>query len=307
MFKKVLKNHVCVLFRPGTQLAETAPVLGTGGKPSTGQHLPLRLYRLYAVFAFVSSLSYLCLALVFCSVLSLLLSFVAAVVAVVADVVVVVVVVVCRCCCCVVVLLCCCSLFVVVCLCLCVFLFFLFFCVSCCACFSYVFFAVGGCLGSFLVVLGVVLGLLGGLGGSFGRSWGVLERSSRRLTVRAVVKTICPPHLVRFWIHLGTPRRNQNDPKTTKNRSQNRLEKRLRFTSILRRSWGDLGPILAPSWGRFWWFSIGFCTVSWKSTFSKQMVSRHVLGRSWSDLGRQRGCKTRPFSTQVGVKKGKEK
>ena len=33
--KKVIKIYVCVRFRPGGQLAITAPVLKTGGKPST--------------------------------------------------------------------------------------------------------------------------------------------------------------------------------------------------------------------------------------------------------------------------------
>ena len=34
--KNIIKNYVCVCFRPGGQLAETAPVLlGAGGKPST--------------------------------------------------------------------------------------------------------------------------------------------------------------------------------------------------------------------------------------------------------------------------------
>ena len=33
--KKLVKNHVCVRFRPGGQLADKAPVLKAGGKPST--------------------------------------------------------------------------------------------------------------------------------------------------------------------------------------------------------------------------------------------------------------------------------
>ena len=52
----MLKNHVYVRFRPGDQLK-------AGGKPSTGQHLPPRLYRLSVVLVFVSCLSCLCLIL----------------------------------------------------------------------------------------------------------------------------------------------------------------------------------------------------------------------------------------------------
>ena len=57
IIKNVIKNHVCVRFRPGGQLAEIAPVLGTGGKPSTGWHLPLSLSALVLFGVFVSSLS----------------------------------------------------------------------------------------------------------------------------------------------------------------------------------------------------------------------------------------------------------
>ena len=46
--ENVIKIYVSVRFRPGGQLADTAPVLGTGGKPSTWlppgrlvEHLPV--------------------------------------------------------------------------------------------------------------------------------------------------------------------------------------------------------------------------------------------------------------------------
>ena len=48
------------------------------------------------------------------------------------------------------------------------------------------------------------------------------------------------------------PKGSQNDPKTSKNRSKNRLKKRSCFRTVLRPSWCDLGAILASSWGRFW-------------------------------------------------------
>ena len=66
------------------------------------------------------------------------------------------------------------------------------------------------------------------------------------------------------------PRGHQDGTQDDQNRSENRLQKRLCLRTVLRPSWGDLGPILAPSWGRFGWFCIVFCTVSWTSTFSKK-------------------------------------
>ena len=134
----------------------------------------------------------------------------------------------------------------------------------------------GGRLGSFLVVLGVVLGILGALGASFWGSWAVFGRLESVLKAVDGIKSAQTQQSanlqrpsVGFELQLGPSRGSQNDPKTNKNRSKNRLEKRSRFRTVLRSSWGDLGPILAPSWGHFYWFYIGFCTVSWKSTFSK--------------------------------------
>ena len=117
----------------------------------------------------------------------------------------------------------------------------------------------GGRLGSSLVVLGVVLGILGALGASFWGSWAVFGRLESVLKAVDGIKsaqTQQAPNLQRpsvgFELQLGPPRGSQNDPKTNKNRSKNRLEKRSRFRTVLRSSWGDLGPILAPSWGHFY-------------------------------------------------------
>ena len=41
--------------------------------------------------------------------------------------------------------------------------------------------------------------------------------------------------------------------------------------------------------------------------FEKKVVSRRVLGRSWVDLGGQKGSSWEAFGGQVGVGKGKEK
>ena len=99
------------------------------------------------------------------------------------------------------------------------------------------------------------------------------------------------------------PRGRQDGTQDDQNRSKNRLQKRSRLRTVLRPSWGDLGPILAPSWGHFWWFCFGFCNISWKSTFSKKILSRPVLAPSWADLGGQRDRLGRPWGSKLGVRR----
>ena len=123
--------------------------------------------------------------------------------------------------------------------------------------------------GSFWVIFGRLggrFGLLGRSWGALGRSWRLLERSWGELTVRRGAPQKSRALLSRFldpsWAPKGSqdgaqdetrrpqddPRGSQDESKTNKNRSQNCLKKRSRFRTVLRPSWGDLGPILAPSW-----------------------------------------------------------
>ena len=53
------------------------------------------------------------------------------------------------------------------------------------------------------------------------------------------------------------PRGRQDGTQDDQRRSKNRLEKRSPLRSVLRRSWADLGSILAPSWDQKSRFSIG--------------------------------------------------
>ena len=46
---------------------------------------------------------------------------------------------------------------------------------------------------------------------------------------------------------LGPQKGAKMEPKTTKNPSENRLTKSSRLRRVLRASWADLGPVLAPS------------------------------------------------------------
>ena len=117
-----------------------------------------------------------------------------------------------------------------------------------CLVFWDVFDCLGKRLGSILVVLGIVWGVLGHLGVVLGglealldASWGASCGSLGRRKLWGRLK-------IDFRTHLGSQKRAKTEPKTTQNRSKNRLEKRSRFRRVLRTSWGDLGPILAPSW-----------------------------------------------------------
>ena len=108
-----------------------------------------------------------------------------------------------------------------------------------------------GRLGSFWVVLGRLgallghfwssWGVFGGLLAVLGRSWGVLTRQEG-------CDITLGPLLIDFWTHLGCQKGTQNGAQDDQKSIKNRLKKRSRFRTILRRSWGDLGPILVPSW-----------------------------------------------------------
>jgi len=94
--------------------------------------------------------------------------------------------------------------------------------------------------------------------------------------------------------------------KTTKNRTENRLQKRSRLRVVLRPSWGDLGPILAPAWGHVWWFCIGCCTTSWKSAFSIKSRFNTHLGSILGRFGWPRGCLGRPWRVKLGVRRSQD-
>ena len=52
------------------------------------------------------------------------------------------------------------------------------------------------------------------------------------------------------WRPGGPKRAPKRSPKTTKKRFENRCQKRPHVRTVSRPTWGDLGPILVPSWGQ---------------------------------------------------------
>ena len=152
--------------------------------------------------------------------------------------------------------------------------------------------------------LGVVLGLLRGLGaffGGLGGSCSGLGASRRRGGSPLGLGGIS---WVGFCTHLGREKGAKTEPKTIKNRTNIHLKKRSRFRSVLRPSWGDLGSILAPSCGP----KNGVVSMFREHRlFRTKVVSRHVLRRSWADLGRQKGSSWEAFWDLSWAKKGKEK
>ena len=139
--------------------------------------------------------------------------------------------------------------------------------------FGFIFGCLGGRLVSFLVVLGGVW--------SF---WGGLERSRAVLGRPLVAATPRVRYLGRFlnrpggprWI-FGSPwgpkRAPKRSPKTTNKRSENRCQKRSHVRTVSRPTWGDLGPILVPSWGQeaHFWKKSG-CGLSGAHFFKKKWL-----------------------------------
>ena len=146
-----------------------------------------------------------------------------------------------------------------------------------------------------------------------GRSWGELTPQGGWLPIsRHVLGRFSDPSWAPKRTQDGAqdetlrpqddPRGRQDGTQDDQNRSENRLQKRSRLRTVLRPSWGDLGPILAPSWGHFWWFCIGFCTISWKSTFSKKSRFKTRLGSILGRFGWPKGSSWEALGGQVGGK-----
>ena len=73
----------------------------------------------------------------------------------------------------------------------------------------------------------------------------------------------------------------KTEPKTNKNRSENRTEKRSPARTLLRRSWGDLGPILGSILGCFCWKTYYFVKINVFQKVPFQNVSWTDLGSIW--------------------------
>ena len=77
--------------------------------------------------------------------------------------------------------------------------------------------------------------------------------------------------------------------------------------TVLERSWADLGTVLGPPEGQNRALALGGARFFKNRPFSRKVVSRRLLGRSWVDLGRQEGSSWEAFWDLSWVKKGKEK
>ena len=83
-----------------------------------------------------------------------------------------------------------------------------------------------------------------GLGTALGPLWVTLGQVAvPRHAQRALLGSIFGPP-------RGPKRAPKRSPKTTKKRSENRCKKRSHVRTVSRPTWGDLGPILVPSWGQ---------------------------------------------------------
>ena len=71
------------------------------------------------------------------------------------------------------------------------------------------------------------------------------------------------------------------------------------------RSWADLGLILGPPEGQNRALALGGARFLKNRPFRRKVVSRRLLGRSWVDLGGQKGSSWEAFCDLSWVKKGK--
>ena len=116
------------------------------------------------------------------------------------------------------------------------------------------------------------------------------------MSFRPRLKAILRPS----WDPTGPPKRS---PKRTKIEPKNQHKKRCSS----RPSWGRLGAILGRSRSHLGVNFVNFLleNVIFRENrrFRKKVVSRRVLGRSWVDLARQKGSKTRPLGSKLGSKR----
>ena len=113
--------------------------------------------------------------------------------------------------------------------------------------------------GCFWVPFGCLLGALGRLLGSLGLSWGVLGVLLGRSWAVLGRSGGAGRFLVDFLSDFGANLAPKSVPKWDQNRCKKRPKidakneaKKIRNKTVLGPSWGDLRPILASSWGRFW-------------------------------------------------------
>ena len=95
----------------------------------------------------------------------------------------------------------------------------------------------------------------------------------------------------------------KTEPKSIPKRGRNFTAKKLRLGSDLGRFWVVLGGSLG---GIFIEILLVFVLFRGNRRFRKKVVSRRVLGRSWADLGGQRGRLGRPWGVKLGVRRSQD-
>ena len=154
-----------------------------------------------------------------------------------------------------------------------------------------------GAPGSLLGGPGALRGGSGGrLGGVLGALGTILGRHCEQFIFRSIFGSILVAKRVPKGRHFGSQNGIKIDPKM---RSKFKIEKIA--------SWDRLGSTLGrfggcPG-GIFIDFLLVFVIFRENRRFRKKVVSRRVLGRSWVDLGGQRGRLGRPWGVKLGVRR----
>ena len=161
----------------------------------------------------------------------------------------------------------------------------------------------GGCWSIILGILGGHEAVLGGLGA-------VLCPQDRPANFTGAT-------CVDFWTVLEsqkaaqtTPRRHPETPRWPKRRqdgAQDEQKSMINFALKTIPFWIRLKTVLGRSWPHL---GVDFGSKTLENVifrenrrFRKNIVSRRVLGRSWVDLGGQRGRLGRPWGVKLGVRR----
>ena len=98
---------------------------------------------------------------------------------------------------------------------------------------------------------------------------------------------------------LETPRWPKRAPKGSPRRPKINHKMQSKIDTLLGRLWSRLGTVLGRSWAclgvSFGRFLLEIVMFRENRPFRKNVASRRVLGRSWPDLGRQKGLQEEAF------------
>ena len=147
---------------------------------------------------------------------------------------------------------------------------------------------------------------LGGPGEALGASGGALGASWEALGPLLGAPWVEDQNLIDFGVDLGSQKWPQEgpkmDPKMVQNRHRNLTRYKMLSKTLLEPSWVDLGSSWVPSWSQNRAPMQGGARFFENRLFEENEASRGDLGRTWANLGAQKGPKWSPRGSQDRTK-----